>query len=59
MNDIEPTVITDDIPFPAASADAGPVLMIRSPKAGGPGVTKMHVPASEVANFILAGWHRA
>ena len=59
MTDIEPTVITDDIPFPGASADAGPVLMTRSPKTGGKGVTKMLVQPSEVANYILAGWHKA
>lgn len=38
---------------------AGPVLMVRDPKAGGKGVIKMLVPADEVSNFKAAGWTEA
>ena len=46
-------------PEAVPQVDAGPVLMVRNPKAGGKGVVKMLVPADEVSNFKAAGWTEA
>ena len=46
-------------PAPVIPAAIGPVLMVRDPKAGGKGVIKMLVPASQIADFKAAGWTEA
>ena len=46
-------------PEAVPQVDAGPVLMVRNPKAGGKGVVKMLVPASQIADFKAAGWTEA
>ena len=46
-------------PAETVTDDAGPVLMVRDPKAGGKGVVKMLVPAEQIADFKAAGWTKA
>ena len=51
----------DPIPAETVAAEvaATDVLMVRDPKAGGKGVIRMLVPASQVADFEKAGWSPA
>ena len=56
MTENTTTTETTVTPAPKAKGPAGPVLMSRSPKAGGKGVTKMLVPADQIEDFKAAGW---
>ena len=54
---MEMTNITPDVPVAAPqAAPQADVLMVRDPRKGGHGVTKMAVPAGQVEDFKAAGW---